>query len=101
MEEIYNDFIMSDEMTPDEREQSFIEIWKGTQPDEGGSVCVLKYLSLDAAAVRATVDTLMVLRDAIASDAEAHGLQNEWDHMEAPYLFKLFELRMKSDSGEI
>ena len=36
MEEIHNDFIMSDEMTPDERERSFIEIWKDTRPDDGG-----------------------------------------------------------------
>ncbi len=101
MEEIHNDFIMSDEMTPDERERSYIEIWKDTQPDDGGSVCVLKYLSLDAAAVRTTVETLAALRDAIASDAEAHGFHNEWEHMEASYLFKLLDLRMKSDAGLI
>lgn len=101
MEEIHNDFIMSDEMTPDERERSFIEIWKNTQPDDGGSVFVLKYLSLDAAAVHTTVETLVAVRDAIALDAETHGLQNEWDHLEVPYLLKLFDLRMKSDAGLI
>ncbi len=101
MEEIHNDFIMSYEMTPDEREQCFIKIWKGAQPDEGGSVCVLKYLSLDAAAVRTTVETLVAVRDAIALDAETHGLQNEWDHMEASYLLKLLDLRLRSDAGLI
>lgn len=104
MEEIHNDFgnwKMWDEMTPDERERSFIEIWKHTQPDEGGPVSVSKHFPLDAGAVRTTVRTLAALRDAIASDAEAHGFHNEWEHMEASYLFKLLDLRMKSDAGLI
>lgn len=104
MAEINNEcanFKYWEEMTPEEQEQVDLAMWAGKQPNEGGPESVIKFLPLDASAVCTTVQTLETIRDALASDAKARALQNEWNCMDVDYFFKLLKLRARSDAGEV
>ena len=104
MSEIKNEsvnFKYWDEMTPEEREQIDLEMWTDKKPNEGGPESVIKFLPLEAAALHTTIQTLDVISDAVAQDAEKHDIRNEWECLDVPYLLGLLKLRARSDAGEI
>lgn len=104
MNEIKNEsanFKSWDKLTPEEQEQFDLGMWTGVQPNSAGAESVFKYLPLDPSAVCTTVQTLATLRAAVALDAEAHGLHDDWQHMDADYVLKLLKLRAMTDAGEI
>lgn len=74
--------------------------WEETTPGDGSDTAIFKYLPLSAAAISTTIETLEAIRAAMAADAAAQGIRDEWPQFQCEYVLRQLRQRRRYDKKE-